>query len=85
MKNLVFLLFLGLVIFLVTGWFMDWYSLTGAPSKDGKTKFEFEIDRNKIEKDFSKGKEKLDKTIEAVEKPNSSAASKTSGDSWVWK
>jgi hypothetical protein len=85
MKNLVFLLFLGLVIFLVTGWFMDWYSFTGAPSENGKTTFQFEIDRSKIQQDFSKGKEKFDKTLDALEKPSSSAASKTTSDPWVWK
>jgi hypothetical protein len=66
MRNLVFLVFLALVVFLVTGWFMDWYSLTGVGSANGKTQFQFELDTAKIKQDLSKGKDKFNQTVENV-------------------
>lgn len=78
MRNLVFLAFLALVVFLVTGWFMDWYSLTGVGGANGKTQFQFELDTSKIKQDLSKGKDKFNQTVENVKKDIPSKPSPTS-------
>ena len=84
MKNLVFPLFLGLVIFAVVGWLQDWYSFGGVKNADGKTSVQFEIDRTKIGADLSKGKEKLDKTLDQLKQPKSQAVSPQPSDPWRW-
>ncbi|HMP02296.1 MAG TPA: hypothetical protein PKD86_10155 [Gemmatales bacterium] len=66
MRNLVFLAFLALVVFLITGWFMDWYSITGVGAADGKRQYQFEIDTSKIKQDLTKGRDKLNNTMDAV-------------------
>lgn len=83
MRNLVFLAFLAFLIFGVTGWFMDWYSFTSVSNGGGKTSVQFEIDRAKIGKDLSKGKDKLDKTIENLGATKPSQAP-PSNDPWNW-
>jgi hypothetical protein len=86
MKNLISLLFLGLVIFAVVGWFQDWYSFGNVKNADGKTSVQFELDRSKIGADLSKGEDKLKKTIDGLKADDAkgaSAAPKPS-DPWRW-
>jgi hypothetical protein len=64
MRNLVFLLFMGVVVFLVAGWFLDWYDLTGVKNSDGKTSIQFDINRGKIKEDLKKGTQKFNETVE---------------------
>lgn len=59
MRNLIFLLFLGAVIFLVAGWFLDWYDITGVKNANGKTSIQFDINGNKIKDDINKGTDKF--------------------------
>jgi hypothetical protein len=62
MRNLIFLLFLGAVIFLVAGWFLDWYDITGVKNANGKTSIQFDINRDKIKNDINKGTDKFKDT-----------------------
>lgn len=62
MRNLIFLLFLGGVIFLVAGWFLDWYDITGVKNGNGKTSIQFDINGNKIKEDINKGTQKFNDT-----------------------
>ncbi|HQR41042.1 MAG TPA: hypothetical protein PLX97_00130 [Gemmatales bacterium] len=62
MRNLIFLLFLGAVIFLVAGWFLDWYDITGVKNSSGKTSIQFDINRDKIKDDIGKGTDKFKDT-----------------------
>lgn len=78
MRNLVFLVFLALVVFLITGWFMDWYSLTSVGSAGGKQQFQFELDTAKIKQDLSKGRDKFNQTVENVRKEVPTKAAPTS-------
>ncbi len=85
LKNLVFLGFLALVLFLVVGWFQDWYSFSNGKNSSGKTSIEFDLDKEKIGQDLSKGKDKLDKTIDGLKEKNTQAPSASKpGDPWRW-
>jgi hypothetical protein len=72
-KSLVYLLFLGLVIFAVAGWFLDWYNIGDASNKDGKHHVSLDIDGNKIRQDLNKGEVKLQDTINKIEKEQAAA------------
>lgn len=86
MKSLFSLLVCGILFFLVVGWFMDWYSITGTESKNGKTQFQFEVDRTKINQDIGKAKDKLDSTLDQFNKPKSGTTAQTGqSDAWNWK
>jgi hypothetical protein len=78
MRNLIFLLFLGAVVFLVTGWFLDWYDITGVKNANGKTSIQFDINRDKIKGDIGKGTDKFKDTwnnISEDKEKNSTPAS----------
>lgn len=62
MRNLIFLLFLGAVVFLVTGWFLDWYDINGVKNANGKTSIQFDINRDKIKDDIGRGTDKFKDT-----------------------
>ncbi|MBL8824919.1 MAG: hypothetical protein JNJ77_20195 [Planctomycetia bacterium] len=85
MRNLIFLLFLGTVIFLVAGWILDWYDINSVKNSNGKTSIQFDIDRDKIKEDWNKGSKKLNDTWQQIqdEKPktnqNTSTTLKPSG------
>ena len=66
MRNLIFLLFMGVVVFFVAGWFLDWYDITGVKNSEGKTSIQFDINRGKIKDDFHKGTQKLNETVEQI-------------------
>jgi hypothetical protein len=68
MRNIVFLGFLALVVFLIAGWFLDWYSIKGAGTSGGKTNFSVEFDSNKFNADLQRGKQKLADTIDSMSK-----------------
>lgn len=62
MRNLIFLLFLGGVIFLVAGWILDWYDVTGVKNTNGKTSIQVDFNGNKIKEDINKGTDKFKDT-----------------------
>ncbi len=79
MRNLIFLLFLGAVVFLVTGWFLDWYDITGVKNANGKTSIQFDINRDKIKGDIDKGTDKFKDTWNNInEEKNKSTPTSTS-------
>ncbi len=59
MRNLVFVLFLGVFGFLVAGWFLDWYSIGGGRADNGQRRVQIDLDTKKIGADLAKGREKL--------------------------
>lgn len=59
MRNLIFILFLGVFGFVVAGWFLDWYSIGGARTADGRRQVQINFDTKKIGADFHRGQEKL--------------------------
>lgn len=58
------LLFFGAIIFVVAGWFLNWYEINPTKSSNGKTQFSVEVDTSKIKTDLNKGKDKLAGTID---------------------
>jgi hypothetical protein len=78
MRNLIFLLFLGAVVFLVTGWFLDWYDITGVKNGNGKTSIQFDINRDKIKDDIGKGTDKFKDTWKNVTEEKKGTATSTS-------
>ena len=67
MKNLVFVLFLAVLLFAVVGWFLDWYSIADLHSSSGRHRLQIEVDTNKIRSDLDKGQAKFQETIERVQ------------------
>lgn len=66
MRNLVFLLFLGVVVFAVVGWFLDWYDVTGVRNSNGKTSIQLEYNGSKVKEDLGKGVKKFNETVEQI-------------------
>jgi hypothetical protein len=64
MRSLISLLFLGVIVFIVAGWFLDWYDVSKVKSENGKSSFQIDLNNNKIKGDIHKGGEKLNETIE---------------------
>jgi hypothetical protein len=62
MRNLLSLLILGAFIFLVAGWFLDWYDINSVKNSNGKTSIQFDINGNKIKEDINKGTQKFNDT-----------------------
>lgn len=63
MRSLLFLLFMGVVVFLVAGWFLDWYDINSVKNSNGKTSIQFDINNNKIKEDIGKGTQKFNDTL----------------------
>ena len=59
MRNLVFILFLGVFGFVVAGWFLDWYSVGSSRADNGQRRVQIDFDTKKIGADLSKGRDKL--------------------------
>lgn len=78
MRNLVFLGFILLVIFLTVGWFLDWYSFTNVKTQDGKTSVQFNLEGAKIKQDLEKGAEKFKKEPQPKPTETKSASQTTS-------
>jgi hypothetical protein len=64
MRNLVFLLFLGVFSFAVAGWFLDWYSIGGGRTPEGQRRVSIDFDTQKIGADLAKGRDKLQEAID---------------------
>lgn len=78
MRNLLFLLFLGVVVFLVAGWFLDWYDINSVKNDNGKTSIQFDINGNKIKEDINKGTQKFNDTWHNLQDEKSKAGQPTS-------
>ena len=78
MRNLFFLLFLGVFVFLVAGWFLDWYDINSVKTNDGKTSVTVDFNGNKIKEDINKGTQKLNDTWHNLQDDKSKAGQPTS-------
>lgn len=78
MRNLLFLLFLGVVIFLVAGWFLDWYDINSVKNSNGKTSIQFDINNDKIKEDINKGTQKFNDTIHQLQDDKNKPSQPTS-------
>ncbi len=67
MKNLIYLLFLGLLAFAVTGWFLDSYSIAGVPTSSGHHRVQIDVNTDKVKDDLHKGQAKLQDTINRLQ------------------
>jgi hypothetical protein len=64
MRNLLALFAAALLVFVVTGWYLGWYSVQSTPAEEGHNAVHIDIDRHKIGDDLHKGSEKLQETID---------------------
>ena len=80
MRNLVFLLFLGAVVFLFAGWILDWYNFTSVKTNDGKTSIQFDINGNKIKDDLNKGTQKFNDTMHNLQDDKNKTSQPTSSN-----
>ena len=68
MRNLLALVGLALVVFLVAGNYLGWYTFNSSTGLDGKKHISFEVDTKKIESDSKQGIEKVvDKGSDVVD------------------
>lgn len=63
MRNTLALLAAVVVIVLVLGYFLNWYSLVGVESQGGTHRLQIDVDTKKIKADIDKGKNKLKDTF----------------------
>jgi hypothetical protein len=78
MRNLLALFAAALLIFVVAGWYLGWYSFETTPAQEGHNAVHIDIDRRKIGDDLQKGSEKLQ---DAIDKNRPDAAGKRSDTS----
>ena len=81
MRSLISLLCLGVFVFLVAGWFLDWYDVSKVKSDNGKSSYQVDINGNKIKEDLNKGKQKLGDTIENFDEKNKAGKTSTPNQS----
>jgi len=67
MRNTLALLAAVVLIVLVLGYFLNWYSLVGVESQGGGHRLQIDLNTSKIKADISKGKEKLKETIQEIQ------------------
>ncbi len=86
MRTLISLLFLGLTVFLVAGWFLDWYDVSKVKSDNGKSSYQVDFNRDKIKGDLKKGTQKFNETIEKIgeDQSKSAAPHPTASSSGGW-
>ena len=63
MRSLLTLLGFALVVFLVLGYFLDWYSFSTTPSDSGKISFQVDVNKKKIGEDVQQGVEAGSKKV----------------------
>lgn len=80
MRNLVFLGFILLVIFLTVGWFLDWYSISKVKTDNGNSSFQVNFNDTKIKQDVEKGAEKFKKDPQP--KPTETKTASQTTSSW---
>jgi hypothetical protein len=59
MRNLLALGALLILVFVGLGWYLGWYKIVGAPTGDGHTKIQIDLNTNKIKTDVGKGEAKV--------------------------
>ncbi|MCS6977260.1 MAG: hypothetical protein NZM31_09685 [Gemmatales bacterium] len=64
MKNLLALLAAVVIIVLVVGYFLNWYSIVGIENQSGGHRLQIDVNTDKIKADLKRGKEKLKETWE---------------------
>lgn len=55
MRNLLTLLGFALVVFLVLGYFLDWYSFSTKPGESGTLSLQLDVNKKKIGEDVQQG------------------------------
>ena len=78
MRNLIFLLFMGVVVFLVAGWFLDWYDINSIKNGNGKTSITVDFNGTKIKEDINKGSQKFNDTMHNLQDDKSKTNQETS-------
>jgi cytoskeletal protein RodZ len=73
MRNTLALLAAVVLIVLVLGYFLNWYSLVGVENNTGSTRLQIDLNTSKIKSDINKGKEKLKDTIEDIQEATNDA------------
>jgi hypothetical protein len=81
-KNLIFVLFLLVVVFAVAGYFLGWYQITDLPTgTTGQHRLQIDINTTKIRDDLHRGSEKVQEGIDRVrqgaEKKDATAQAET--------
>ncbi len=77
MRSLISLLFLGVVVFLVAGWFLDWYDINSVKNTNGKTSITVDFNRDKIKEDIGKGTQKFNDTLHNLQDEKQSQPTST--------
>jgi hypothetical protein len=78
MRNLIFLLFMGVVVFLVAGWFLDWYDINSIKNGNGKTSITVDFNGTKIKEDINKGTQKFNDTMHNLQDDKNKTSQETS-------
>ncbi|MFT3878123.1 MAG: hypothetical protein QM703_00505 [Gemmatales bacterium] len=77
MRSLISLLFLGVIVFLIAGWFLDWYDINSVKNGNGKTSITVDFNRDKIKEDIGKGTQKFNETLHNLQDDKSNQPTST--------
>lgn len=82
MKNLLALLALVVIIVLVVGYFLNWYSVVGIENQSGGHRLQIDVNTDKIKADLRRGKEKLKETFEEFQDMSDHAKTPAEMPAW---